>query len=480
MFIYRLAKKPTRGFQQCQLVVVIILLSTLMFPTCALSWGKTTLNKAVTQLANDLVEQGVLQDCFVLISPNNLCDSKTGLSLPLANLLRDKLITAMKKNGVKVLLPGADEDEFMLLLGNWKTQGKDLAIDIQVAQLTANGPETIASASTLVPLSQIDAKDLTPDRNAWARYLVKQLENKALDHRPQTLHIAPFEGTGCNDEFKYYLVNWLRPALADCSISIPLDQAKKLRDISVSTLRTRGTRGISPQKKAQTQQHSLTANLLNADTELKGVFYKHVDSLEIQARICDRQGRQITAATVEVPASYFPPYLLNQSPVSSGLKQTTPASCATGITVNGLKIELTTTRGEDRPQYHNGEEIRFLMRLNRPAWVYLFDFNSDGEAVLLYPVDDNGHLANNRSGFLHAPEQPLILPDDGYSYELVAAKPFGTDKVLALAAESPLNLPADLSGQWSRADYLLEQLRLQGMKRTDGYSEAKIELVTVM
>ncbi len=451
---------------------------SVLLPQNAYAWGEMTLDKAAANLARDLVRQGNLKDVLVLISPNDLTDAATGLSLPLATLLRDKLITEMKKNGARVLLPGADEDFFMLLQGTWKTQGDDLAIDLKVMRLTNDGPETIAAASTLVPLNKIDASDLTPDRNAWARYLVRKLELKALERSQHTLYVAPFEGNGCADDFKHYLVNWLRPALADSSIMTPLDQAKNMRDVSVETLRTRGTRGIAPQKKATSDEHSLTADLLNAETELKGIFYRHQNTIEIHARIIDRQGVQVTAAQVEVPASLFPADLLKQPPAPKFIPNAGTPNGAPGVSVNGLKIELTTTRGEGRPYYSRGEEIRFLMRLNRPAWVYLFDFNSAGEAVLLYPVDDNGYLANGRSGFLHAPEKPLILPEDGYSYELVASPPFGTDRVLAVAAERPLNIPKDLAGQWARADYLLEQLRLQGMKRRDGYAEAQVELVT--
>jgi hypothetical protein len=458
--------------------LLVIFSLAVISPSQAYSWGGLTLDKAAANLARDLVRQGNLEGVLVLISPNDLTDASTGLSLPLANLLRDKMITEMKKNGARVLLPGADEDFFMLLQGTWKTQGGDLAIDLKVMRLTNDGPETIAAASSLVPLTNIDAKDLSPDRNAWARYLVRQLELKTLQQSPQTLYVSPFEGKGCADDFKHYLVNWLRPALADSATLIPLDQAKNLRNVSVTTLRTRGTRGISKEKKSDSNAHSLTADLLDAEMELKGTFYRHRDSIEIHVRITDRQGVQVTAAEVEVPTELFPTDLLKPPPVPKFTPNAATPNGVPGISVNGLKLELTTTRGEGRPYYSRGETIRFLLRLNRPAWVYLFDFNSAGEAVLLYPVDDHGYLANGRSGFLHAPEKPLILPEDGYSYELVAAPPFGTDRVLAVAAETPMNIPKDLAGPWSQADYLLDQLRLQGMKRQDGYAEAQVELVT--
>jgi len=80
------------------------------------SWWGTDLDldEAVARLTETLVEQGKLEGQPVLISSNDLYDAKTGLSLPLATQLRGKLITEMKMQGVRALLPGADEEKFIM------------------------------------------------------------------------------------------------------------------------------------------------------------------------------------------------------------------------------------------------------------------------------------------------------------------------------------------------------------------------------
>jgi hypothetical protein len=120
-----------------------------------------------------------------------------------------------------------------------------------------------------------------------------------------------------------------------------------------------------------------------------------------------------------------------------------------------------------------------LIRLNRSAWVYLFNLDPEGKATLLYPVDETGRLARNgQCGALPRPGTPLILPEDGCSYDLVVAEPYGRDRVWAVAAEAPLVFPADLEGEWKMADNLLNRLRTQGLSRKGGYSEAEVEVIT--
>ena len=142
-------------------------------------------------------------------------------------------------------------------------------------------------------------------------------------------------------------------------------------------------------------------------------------------------------------------------------------------------MELTTTRGERKPLYHKGEHIRFLIRLNRSAWVYLFDLDPKGNATFLYSVDENGRLARGgQCGTLPQPGKPLILPEDGCSYDLVVTEPYGRDRVWAVASESPMEFPADLKGDWGKSDLLVNRLRNQGLSKKGAYAETEVELVT--
>ena len=444
-------------------------------------WGDLDLDEAVARLTETLVEQGKLEGQPVLISSNDLYDAKTGLSLPLATQLRSKLITEMKKQGVRALLPGADDEKFMILQGTWQKQGKDLAIDIKVMKLGAYGPEAVASASEKILLNKIDADALTPDRESWARYLVRKLEQHAPDPGSRKVHLRDFKvkSKKCSSDLGPYLTGWLRPALAEGRMFVPLDQQRALKGLSTNTLRTRGTRAIRPNLPGPDVGTSLTADLLKADGEIKGVAWLHEKKVEVQVRVTGRKGQQITAASADIPSGLFPADLLKPDPPDPVTGPPAPETGSEGISKGGLKVELTTTRGEGRPVYHKDEHIRFLIRLNRSAWVYLFDLDPNGNATLLYPVDENGRLdRSGKCGSLPPPGTPLVLPEDGCSYDLVVTEPYGTDRVWAVAAEFPIEFPAELKGDWVKADLLVKRLRNQGLSKKGAYSEAEVELMT--
>jgi hypothetical protein len=440
-----------------------------------------SLDETVSRLVSTLVEQGQLKGRLVLISPHDLYDAKTGLSLPLAMVLRGKLITEMKKEGVRVLLPGADEERTMILQGSWQREGEYLAIDLKVMKIGLYGPEAVASASQKVRMGRIDADALTPDRESWARYLVRKLEQNTANPGIRKVYMSDFKvkSKKISPRLGSYLAGWLRPALAQGRMFVLLDQQKGLKALSAKTLRTRGTRAIRPDSPEPGAGISLTADLLKADGEIKGVAWLHEKKVEVRIRVIDRQGRQITAASADIPSALFPEELLRPEVPGPGPGPFGVEPDKKGISKGGLKVELTTTRGDRRPRYANGEQIRFVIRLNRSAWVYLFDFDPAGKATLLYPVDENGRLAHDgQCGSLPLPGIPLILPEDGCSYDLVVMAPYGRDRVRVVASESKLPFPKTLSGKWKNADFLVEKLREHGFSQEGGYAESEVEVVT--
>ena len=439
------------------------------------------LDDTAARLAEKLVQQGNLAGKPILISTNDLYESRSRLSLPLAILLRGKLITEMKQRGCRVLLPGADAENAMILQGTWQKQGENLRIDLKVMKLGPSGPEAAASASESVPLKVIDRESLTPDRESWARYLVRKLETNAMNPARRTLHMGDFQvkGKRCSDELGTYLAGWIRPALAESRMFLPLDQQKALKGVSVASLRTRGTRAFRPVAAKPHETTSLTADLLKADGEMKGSAWLHEKKVEVRIRVNDRQGQQFTAASADVPSKLFPQYLLETPAKDNNNPGGTPPPSAGAISKDGLKVELTTTRGEARPFYRNGEHIKFVIRLNRSAFIYLFDLDPKGNAILLYPVGDNGQLARGgQCGAMPKQNVPIILPEDGCSYDLVVTEPYGTDRVWVVAAESHLDFPGNLAGDWSRASELVNRLRTRGLSGQGGYAEAQVEVVT--
>ncbi len=438
------------------------------------------LDEAVSNLAKRLVQQGNLQGLPVLISTNDLYEAQSRLSLPLAIQLRCKLITEMKQRGCRVLLNGVDAESTMILQGTWQKQGKTLQIDLKVMKLGPSGPEAVASASEKLPLEQIDPSALTPNLESWARYLVCKLEANAMNPAHRTLHMGDFKvkGKRASPELGSYLAGWIRPALAESRIFLPLDPQKALRGLSVASLRTRGARAFYPIQTDQNDAPTLTADLLKADGEMKGTAWLHKTKVEVRIRVNNRQGQQFTAAAADIPSNLFPGYLLKAPPVTSKTPSPTPEPTG-GISKDGLQVELTTARGEGRPLYRKDEHIKFVIRLNRSAFLYLFDLDPKGNAILLYPVGENGQLARGgQCGAMPQPDTPIILPEDGCSYDLVVAEPYGTDRVWVVAAESPLDFPGDLAGDWSKANELVSRLRGQGLSGRGGYAEAQVEVVT--
>ncbi len=439
-----------------------------------------TLDEAVSFLAEELVRQGGLVGRPILISTNDLYDSRSHLSLPLAIQLRGKLITEMKQRGCRVLLPGADTEKAMILQGTWHKQGDFLRIDLKVMALGPSGPEAVASASQSVPLDAVDREALIPDRESWARYLVRKLEINAMNPARRSIHLSDFQvrGKRCNDDLGAYLAGWMRPALAESRTFLPLDQQEALKGVSVASLRMRGTRAFRPVAKSE-ETTSLTADLLKADGEMKGSAWLHEKEVEVRIRINDRQGQQFTAASADVPVALFPQYLLEPSKKREEGQKTSSTPSAGAVSKDGLQVELTTTRGEAKPFYRNGEHIKFVIRLNRSAFIYLFDLDPKGNAILLYPVGPNGQLARGgQCGTTPEPSVPIILPEDGCSYDLVVTEPYGTDRVWVVAAESPLDFPADLAGDWSKGAELVSRLRTQGLSGNGGYAESQVEVVT--
>ena len=468
-------------------ILVFFLLATFAFSHAAYAfWGpeqEKNLAQAVLNMVEGLVKQGTLQGKTVLISANAFFETNTGASLPLALYLREKSIAAFRQAGVTVLLPGGEFPKYKLI-GQWTKSGENLSVSFNVIQFLENREQVAAAATAEVPLATIAASLLQVDTDAMARYLVEQLDANLDGNRHQletkTVHLRPFviHGQEGAPALGPYLSDMLRPALAQSQNFLPLDSAKQLRAITPGTLRERSKiqRGIRPQaKKAGTappeggappagstpaQPMSLAGAILQAQVELLGDVYVFPDLLEIRTHLNDHEGRQISAASMKMPRTLVPTSMFRSSKL-----------VPSGLSNNDLLVEITTSHGEGKTVYHKDEAIRFVVRVNRRAYIYVFDIDAKGTATLLYP------LGNSPAGYLEG-GIPLILPDDGLPYDLIVGPPYGRDTVLVVASEERLNFLAPLSGDWSSSDALRTRLRQQGFSKSTGYAESEVVVVT--
>jgi len=145
---------------------------------------------------------------------------------------------------------------------------------------------------------------------------VRKLEQNTSNRDSLKVHLRDFKvkSKKCSSDLGPYLTGWLRPALAEGRMFVPLDQQRALKGLSANTLRTRGTRAIRPNLPGPDAGTSLTADLLKADGEIKGVAWLHEKKVEVQVRVTGRQGQQITAASADIPLGLFPGDLLKPDP----------------------------------------------------------------------------------------------------------------------------------------------------------------------
>jgi hypothetical protein len=95
-----------------------------------------------------------------------------------------------------------------------------------------------------------------------------------------------------------------------------------------------------------------------------------------------------------------------------------------------LDVDVQLIGGDGRLVYP-GQEVGFTFRVNRDAYVVIYDIDTEGRTHLLYPRNrwDSEFV---RGGTTH------FLPGRGADYRLVADGPAGEEFVVAVASDEPI------------------------------------------
>lgn len=145
----------------------------------------------------------------------------------------------------------------------------------------------------------------------------------------------------------------------------------------------------------------------------------------------------------------------------------------TSVSLQPVQLEITTHLGDDQ-SFRQGDPIRFMISLDKPAYVALFYQDANFELTQLLPN------ARRTSSFFKAGLY-IPFPDQTADFELTAQAPFGVDRVWAFASDVPI---ATLEGQVMESglkhiQLTIDQIRsivMQGSKAL--YDEALLILTT--
>ncbi|WP_295450974.1 DUF4384 domain-containing protein [uncultured Thiodictyon sp.] len=398
----------------------------------------------------------------VLMSPTDCYDAATGMSLPLAVELRSRVVAALQAADFHLGQPPAAMTDVWVLECHWKVAGERLSVTLTATPWVAGQRGTVQVLAGWLPVTPAVSELLRPDLASYGRTLVHRLALEEHLKEPWRVYLRPLEvgsvvgGRPANDFFN----TWLSQAVAQSNLLIAVQSAQTLAALDKSTLRTRGIR-----PKAATGM-SLTGDLVAAQGEVSGAVVLGQQQVRIDSVLHDAQGQALVQAAVEVPLAVLP------ATVAADLAGAGASGDAAQAPLSrrGLAVELSTSHGEGKAKYRIGEKIAFLVRVNRDAYVYLFDLDAQGEATLLYPA------FQVKATPLPA-GQPLLLPDDGMAYALEVTEPPGRDRVWVVASERPLDLPPELTGEWAKAATIMDRVR--GLAGPDAaYAEAQLLLDT--
>jgi hypothetical protein len=427
------------------------------------------------------------QNRKVVVDRNNCVEFQRDISLPFSLLVAERLTSKLREAG-HALHDGSVRNQNAVVLGcRWSLKDDTIHLTFNVTPWTGNKRGTVSLAAEAISVSALPPHLFEPDLDAWARTLVHRLDS-ANRLQPNNVYLRPFELEGQlqSKEVQEYFDHWFLKALKNSSLFDALQASEVLAQLGTNNLRSRG---IRPKEKPG---RSLTGDLLNAEMELTGTIryqdpakapnktraFAQPDrrgirpvltrAVGIHVALSQPDGDQLSKAAVAIPVEVLPPSIATMltTPVT-----TVDVSQPVGRP-NPMGLEITTTRGEGTPTYQAGEKIQFVIRLDRAAYLYLFDFDNHGDVSLLYPLPSTPirQLPAN---------QPLILPDDALPYELEVTPPFGVDVVWAIAIEKPLSIPDQLTGPWSKSVTLPDLVRGLAKKQRLSHSEARVEVHTV-
>ncbi|MGH8605143.1 MAG: hypothetical protein ACREXR_20855, partial [Gammaproteobacteria bacterium] len=237
----------------------------------------------------------------VLFSASDCYSKDDGLSLPLASHLRNSLVPALEQSGFKVVKPDVAVENAWVLSCRWKRKGDQLAFTFMATPWTGGKRGEISVLSVMIPASEIEPQLLQPDMASYARTLIRRLAKNERPLKPWRVYVRPVEvsgivsGKACN----VYFNQWMRQAVQESNVLIPVDAPTELAKLSPQTLRLRG---IQPRPKL-----SLTSDLLAVERQIKGSVSADKQAVEIEAVLTRKTNTaQPVSASVQIPFARLP------------------------------------------------------------------------------------------------------------------------------------------------------------------------------
>ncbi len=352
----------------------------------------------------------VSKNSKVTISPYDII-SGDGLFYPFSKHLREDLVLELSKRGFKIV-PDLEDAEFFIK-GKYFIKKAKVIIYLKLISKTGT---LISSNKWKISKKEIMSL-LEPDIKTYAIYFTKKLkDNLKLRDRNIKIFFTPFEfeNSASYPPFSRIFLEEIKSILAkDPEITVMDNEALKK---TITKLKTRNIRGIGISNKPK---HTLSAQLIDSYS-FKGNFWRQKNVIKVYGKILDKDRRVLSTSETTIPFHLIDKKWLKEKPLN--INQTT----------KDLEIEIAPDKGNGSI-YTEGETISFVFTTNKPAYVYIYDLNPKNELILLFPCTNHVLLKPRILNFLPQQNQWVIEP------------PFGIDKVIGFACETPVPFPMDIT-----------------------------------
>jgi len=179
------------------------------------------------------------------------------------------------------------------------------------------------------------------------------------------------------------------------------------------------------------------ASLYGADAVMEGVYLRGADTVNLSLKMKNLKGEVLANVEENIPNELVPFSLDNDDAEAL-------ANIADTEHEKSGVARISTVKGGSYRVFRAGETVSFTFQVSRPLFVYVYDISPNGEVNLIYP----------KEGEPEAAKQPGViytLPEEGDSWEIKVAAPFGKDAVKLFASNKPLAIPRISSQVASRS-----------------------------
>lgn len=138
---------------------------------------------------------------------------------------------------------------------------------------------------------------------------------------------------------------------------------------------------------------------------------------------------------------------------------------------NSINLSITTHLGENQT-FHEGDEVSFLLNLDRDAYLLIVYQDAAGTLVPLFPTKDQGEVMAGDF---------LPFPDRNMGLRFVVQAPFGQERIWIFAASKPFPISKQENSikDYANINALLTMVRRHGKKPDISYGEAYTQITTI-